>query len=179
MVSDLVADLWASILRRRGTEAFAEQAMAQLIRWDQKYGWTRGGYGAIAEQELPLATVAARLLPTPGAWITCADAYLAQLDRLVTPSAAPGRQSSRRGVLIAENPAAHAAQIRLITRALRPREQMYFVRRRSEGTGPLSVPCCCPVDALLHAAVGPQGEIIDNPVVNRFRPTENQDGPAF
>lgn len=47
-----------------------------------------------------MATVAARLLPTPDAWITCTDAYLAQLDRLVTPSAAPGRQSSRRGVLI-------------------------------------------------------------------------------
>lgn len=43
--------------------------------------------------------VAAKLLPTPDAWITCADAYLAQLDRLVTPSAATGRQPGRHGVL--------------------------------------------------------------------------------
>ncbi|WP_228559363.1 hypothetical protein [Catenulispora pinisilvae] len=35
VVSDLVADLWASVLRRYGMPAFADRAMSQLVRWEQ------------------------------------------------------------------------------------------------------------------------------------------------
>lgn len=95
VVSDLVADLWASMLRRHGMPVFADHAMSQLFRWEQEYGWTRIGDGPVAEQEVSLASVVAKLLPTPDAWIACTDAYLEQLDRNAPTSAAPARRSGR------------------------------------------------------------------------------------
>ena len=99
VVSDLVADLWASVLRRHGMEAFADQAMSQLVRWEQAYGWTRGGAGLVAEHEESLASVVAELLPAPDAWMVCTDAYLEQLDRR-TPASTPTGQRSSRGMLV-------------------------------------------------------------------------------
>jgi hypothetical protein len=93
VVSDVVADLWAGIVRRCGMAVFVERAMAQLVRWEREYGWTRCGYGAVAEQEVTLASVIAGLLPDPDSWIACADAYLVQLDRLAPPARA-GRGGS-------------------------------------------------------------------------------------
>jgi hypothetical protein len=92
VVSDEVAVLWGRILERRGLPAFAEQAAGQLIRWESRYGWTRRGYGQVAEKETSLATVLAGLLPVPDAWTVFTDAYLEELDRL----AAPGRVTPTR-----------------------------------------------------------------------------------
>ena len=99
VVSDLVADLWVSVLRRCGMAAFADRAMSQLVRWEQAYGWTRVGDGPVAEQEESLASVVAKLLPTPDAWMACADAYLEQLDRR-TPTSTPKGGRSSRGVSV-------------------------------------------------------------------------------
>lgn len=43
VVSDVVANLWASSWERHGFEAFGQIAAPQLIRWESKYGWTRLG----------------------------------------------------------------------------------------------------------------------------------------
>ena len=82
VVSDAVAALWTATIRRIGLDEFTRVATHQLIRWESEYGWTRSGYGAISEKETRLAHVLARLLPTPGAWVNCADYYLEALDRL-------------------------------------------------------------------------------------------------
>jgi hypothetical protein len=44
------------------------------------YGWTRRGYGQVAEKETPLAVPLARLLTTPDMWRTFAESYLEALD---------------------------------------------------------------------------------------------------
>ncbi|MBS2532951.1 hypothetical protein KGQ20_09200 [Catenulispora sp. NF23] len=89
VVSDAAAELWASMLRRGGITELITRAMPQLVRWESQYGWTRRGYGATAERERPLARVVAELLPDPDAWIACADAYLAELDRFADPAPSP------------------------------------------------------------------------------------------
>jgi hypothetical protein len=80
VVSDAVAALWESILRQDGFAAFANQVPAQLIRWENEYGWTRGGYGQIAQKETSLADVLARLLTTPDMWRTFTESYLEALE---------------------------------------------------------------------------------------------------
>jgi hypothetical protein len=61
----------------------------QLIRWESDYGWTRRGYGQVAERETSLAVPLARLLTTPDMWRGFAEAYLAALD-------AAGREDPKR-----------------------------------------------------------------------------------
>jgi hypothetical protein len=51
VVSDAVAVLWESVLRHNGPAAFASRVPEQLIRWEANYGWTRRGYGQVAEKE--------------------------------------------------------------------------------------------------------------------------------
>ncbi|WP_194893632.1 hypothetical protein [Catenulispora pinisilvae] len=97
VLSDAVADLWTSVLRRRGITEFAAQAMPQLVRWESQYGWTRSGYGATAERERPLASIVAELLPDPAAWIACVDAYLAELDHLA--ESPPGQRMGSHGYI--------------------------------------------------------------------------------
>ena len=80
VVSDAVAALWESVLRHDGPAAFASRVPRQLIRWESRYGWTRRGYGQVAEQETALAVPLARLLATPDLWRTFAEAYLEALD---------------------------------------------------------------------------------------------------
>ena len=53
VVSEAVAVLWESVLRHDGFAAFADRAPNQLIRWQPDYGWTRRGYGQVAEKETP------------------------------------------------------------------------------------------------------------------------------
>jgi hypothetical protein len=89
VVSDAVAVLWESVLRRDGFAAFARRVPEQLIRWESDYGWTRRGYGQVPEKETALAVPLARLLTTPDMWRTFAEAYLDALD-------AAGRADSRR-----------------------------------------------------------------------------------
>ena len=89
VVSEAVAALWDSVLRHAGFAALASRAPEQLIRWEADYGWTRRGYGQVAEKETALAVPLARLLATPDTWRTFAESYLKALD-------ATGRADSRR-----------------------------------------------------------------------------------
>jgi hypothetical protein len=59
---------------------YSPAAPEQLIRWEADYGWTRRGYGQVAEKETPLAVPLARLLTTPDMWRTFAESYLASLE---------------------------------------------------------------------------------------------------
>ena len=79
VVSEAVAALWESVLRNDGFAAFAGCVPEQLIRWEADYGWTRRGYGQVAERETPLAVSLARLLTTPDMWRTFTESYLAAL----------------------------------------------------------------------------------------------------
>ena len=89
VVSEAVAALWESVLRHDGFAALAGRAPEQLIRWEADYGWTRRGYGQVAEKETPLAVPLARLLTTPDMWRTFAESYLEALE-------AAGRADPRR-----------------------------------------------------------------------------------
>ena len=80
VVSDAVAALWESVLRHDGPAGFASRVPGQLIRWEADYGWTRRGYGQVAEKETALAVPLARLLATPDMWRTFAESYLEALD---------------------------------------------------------------------------------------------------
>ena len=80
VVSDAVAVLWESVLRHDGPAAFASRVPAQLIGWESDFGWTRSGYGPVAEQETALAVPLARLLATPDMWRTFAGSYLEALE---------------------------------------------------------------------------------------------------
>ena len=80
VVSDAVAALWESVLRHDGFAAFAGRAPEQLIGWEADYGWTRRGYGQVAEKETLLAVPLARLLTTPDMWRTFAESYLEALE---------------------------------------------------------------------------------------------------
>ncbi len=89
VVPEAVAALWESVLRHGGFAALAARAPEQLIRWEADYGWTRRGYGQVAERETPLAVPLALLLTTPDMWRTFAEAYLEALE-------AAGRADPRR-----------------------------------------------------------------------------------
>jgi hypothetical protein len=89
VVSEAVAALWESVLRRDGFAVFTGLVPEQLIRWESDYGWTRRGYGQVAERETSLAAPLARLLATPDMWRTFAEAYLEALD-------AAGREDPKR-----------------------------------------------------------------------------------
>lgn len=80
VVSDAVTALWESVLRHDGFAAFAGYAPEQLIRWEERYGWTRRGYGQVAEKETLLAVPLGRLLTTPDMWRTFAESYLKALE---------------------------------------------------------------------------------------------------
>lgn len=82
VVSDAVAQLWSTVLKRRGFPEFAELAAAQLIRWEAPYGWTRRGDGTVADKETSLAEVLAGMLHAPDHWTGFAARYLDALDRL-------------------------------------------------------------------------------------------------
>ncbi len=89
VVSDAVAALWESVLRHDGFAAFARRVPDQFIRWESDYGWTRRGYGQVAEKETALGVPLARLLTTPDMWRTFAESYLEALD--AAGRADPGR----------------------------------------------------------------------------------------
>ena len=80
VVSEAVGVLWESVLRHDGPAAFASRVPEQLIRWESDFGWTRRGYGQVAEKETTLAVPLARLLATPDMWRSFAESYLEALD---------------------------------------------------------------------------------------------------
>jgi hypothetical protein len=87
VVSDAAAVLWESVRERRGFSRFAEVAAAQLPRWESAYGWSRSGWGRLAEKETSLAKVLSRMLQAPDAWTAFADAYLTALDGIARTDA--------------------------------------------------------------------------------------------
>jgi hypothetical protein len=92
VVSDEVALLWTRVREHYGFPVFAEQAAPQLIRWESRYGWTRTGFGQVAQKESSLASVLAPMLQVRDAWLTFVDRYLEALDRVATgKTAKPNR----------------------------------------------------------------------------------------
>jgi hypothetical protein len=70
VVSEAAALLWSTVRDRCGFSGFAERAAPQLIRWESRHGWTRSGWGRIAEKETSLASVLAGMLRAPVSTIT-------------------------------------------------------------------------------------------------------------
>lgn len=97
VASDAVAMLWSRLRDRHGFPGFAERAAPQLLRWEAPYGWTRYGFGSVAEKETTLAQVLSGMLQIPDHWESFASHYLAALDAAAAGSArsAPGRGRSR------------------------------------------------------------------------------------
>ena len=93
VVSDAAATLWEFVRERHGFARFATVAATQLPRWESAYGWSRSGWGKLAEKETSLATVLGRTLRAPDAWTTFADCYLDALDHIARAEAA--RPASR------------------------------------------------------------------------------------
>ena len=79
VVSETVQTLWVARLQRQGFAAFARSAAPQLIRWESRYGWTRGD-GLVAERETSLACVLAGMLRGHDVWEAFCDSYLEALD---------------------------------------------------------------------------------------------------
>jgi hypothetical protein len=92
VVSDAAAMLWRTAADRHGFQAFADLAAPQLIRWESRYGWTRG-WGQVHAKETSLASVLARMLPVPDAWAVFAGRYLDALTEVARAEARP--QSGR------------------------------------------------------------------------------------
>ena len=82
VVSDAAATLWGFVRERHGFARFATVAAAQLPRWESAYGWSRSGWGKLAEKETSLASVLGRTLRAPDAWTAFADCYLGALDQI-------------------------------------------------------------------------------------------------
>jgi hypothetical protein len=87
VVSDAAAMLWETVRDRYGLPVLAERAVAQLIRWESRYGWTRG-WGQIRDKEASLASVLARMLSVPDMWTVFANRYLDALDQVARAEAA-------------------------------------------------------------------------------------------
>lgn len=93
VVSDAVALSWGRLRDSYGFAGFAERAAPQLIRWESRYGWTRGGWGRIPDKETSLASVLTRLLRAPDTWVGFADHYLDALDHVAVGGEAGPRRS--------------------------------------------------------------------------------------
>lgn len=94
VVSDAVERLWGRTRDVYGFPVFAERAAPQLIRWESRCGWTRQGWGSVAEKETSLASVLQPMLTGPDMWVSFADAYLEALDG-IADGAARKRRSGR------------------------------------------------------------------------------------
>lgn len=99
VVSDAVARLWWHLREEYGFGGFAERAAPQLIRWESRYGWTRGGWGRVSAKEVSLASVLTSMLTATDMWLHFADRYLGALDELVRidpPRSGRGRPPASR-----------------------------------------------------------------------------------
>lgn len=110
VVSDEIAVLWTRVRDHAGFHAFAERAAPQLVRWESRYGWTRTGFGQVANKESSLAGVLGSMLQVRDAWMTFADRYLDALDHVASGAATkpsrswrtPGHDRSERTEALAE-----------------------------------------------------------------------------
>lgn len=82
VVSDAAAALREFVRERHGFARFAAVAAAQLHRWESAYGWSRSGWGKLAEKETSLTSVLGRMLRAPDAWTAFSDCYLDALDQI-------------------------------------------------------------------------------------------------
>ncbi len=87
VVSDAAATLWEFLRERHGFARFATVAATQLPRWESAYGWSRSGWGKLADKEVSLASVLAPTLRAPDAWTRFADSYLDALDQIARTEA--------------------------------------------------------------------------------------------
>lgn len=87
VVSDAAAALWETVRERHGFARFAALAGSQLPRWEEAFGWSRSGWGKLADKETTLAEVLQRMLRAPDAWATFAECYLDGLDQLAAADA--------------------------------------------------------------------------------------------
>jgi len=94
VVSDAAATLWEFLRERHGFARFAMVAAAQLPRWESAYGWSRSGWGKLAEKETSLASVLGRMLQAPDAWTTFADCYLDALGQIARTETAKPRSTA-------------------------------------------------------------------------------------
>jgi hypothetical protein len=93
VVSDAIAGLWRTVRDRHGFAAFVDRAAPQLLRWETGHGWTRYGWGSVAQQETSLAEVLETMLQVPDHWRTFAARYLEVLDEAAERT--PGRPRHR------------------------------------------------------------------------------------
>lgn len=89
VVSDAVALIWARLRDVHGAAHVAALAPHHLVRWESQYGWTRRGYGWVAERESTLASKLTVVLVVPDLWSAAAFHYLDALDQR------PARSSGR------------------------------------------------------------------------------------
>jgi hypothetical protein len=95
VVSDAVAALWNAIREQHGFATFVGRAAPQLLRWETGHGWTRYGWGSVAEKETSLASVLEGMLQVPDHWRACARRYLEALDEAADPTPGTPRHRSR------------------------------------------------------------------------------------
>lgn len=95
VISDAVEYLWLRLRDHHGFEGFARHAAPQLLRWEAPFGWTRCGYGSIADKETTLTTLLDRLLQLPDHWEGFAEQYLDALDAAADRDAATGKRQWR------------------------------------------------------------------------------------
>lgn len=95
VVSDAVAALWHAIRDRHGFTTFVERAAPQLLRWETGHGWTRYGWGSVAEKETSLAKVLEEILLVPDHWRAIATRYLEALDEAADRTPGTPRHRSR------------------------------------------------------------------------------------
>ena len=82
VVSDALAMYWSKVRHQLGMEAMLKLAVGHLLRWESPSGWTRHGFGKVAENETSLASVLAGFLTVPDHWETATRYYLDELDHL-------------------------------------------------------------------------------------------------
>lgn len=69
--------------------------LAQLLRWESGHGWTRYGWGSVAQKETSLAEVLEAMLQVPDHWRAFAARYLEVLDEAADRTPGTPRQRSR------------------------------------------------------------------------------------
>lgn len=95
VVSDAVAGLWRAVRDQHGFATFVDRAAPQLLRWETGHGWTRYGWGSVAQIETSLAEVLAAMLQAPDHWRAFAVRYLEVLDEAADRTPGKPRHRSR------------------------------------------------------------------------------------
>lgn len=87
VVSDALTMYWSKVRQEFGMDSMLKLAVGHLLRWESPHGWTRRGFGKVAEKETSLASALARFLKIPDHWEKAASHYVEELDQLAdTPS---------------------------------------------------------------------------------------------